>query len=273
MKKILCPTDFSETAQSAIAYAAKLAQAMQAELTLLNVQSLFDLTPVEVLRGKDMAIAGAAERLESQSRQVSKAFKISCYADVEASNINLSSVIAGKGKDYDLIVMGSDGPDDLYQFFGGSNTYHAIVKTETPILVIPAGYLYSQINHIAYAFDYLHEGEIPLTGLIPFVRTMKSQLTILQVLAGEYSRTEEAHMQEEREKIGQLYGEALTIRFDTVSSTEMIPQSINSYMMRKQPDALALCTRHRTLLGRLFHKSTVKNLTAFSSYPVYVFHH
>jgi hypothetical protein len=46
MKKILCPTDFSETAHNAIAYAAKLAKATNCELTLLNVQSMFDFTPV-----------------------------------------------------------------------------------------------------------------------------------------------------------------------------------------------------------------------------------
>lgn len=42
MKKILCPTDFSETAQNAIAYAAKLAQTTEAMLVLFNVQSIFD---------------------------------------------------------------------------------------------------------------------------------------------------------------------------------------------------------------------------------------
>ena len=68
MKKILCPTDFSDTAQNAVAYAAKLAQAMHADLTLLNVQSVFDFTPVEVVRGKDITLAGAAERLEAEAR-------------------------------------------------------------------------------------------------------------------------------------------------------------------------------------------------------------
>src|SRR5690349_2271872 len=111
MKKILCPTDFSETAQSAIAYAAKFAQVTHCDLTLLNVQSVFDFTPVEVLRGKRMTIASIAEHLETESRQISKTFKINCYAEVESSSSRLSSVIHDKAKGYDLIVMGSDGAD------------------------------------------------------------------------------------------------------------------------------------------------------------------
>jgi len=105
MKKILCPTDFSETAHTAIAYAAKLARAINAELTLLNVQSLFEYTPVELVRGKEMTIAGAAERLEAQSREVSRAFKISCYAEVEPSFSKLSTIITRKAKQFDLVVM------------------------------------------------------------------------------------------------------------------------------------------------------------------------
>ena len=38
MKKILCPVDFSETSQNAIAYAAKLSKATGSMLTLLNIQ-------------------------------------------------------------------------------------------------------------------------------------------------------------------------------------------------------------------------------------------
>jgi nucleotide-binding universal stress UspA family protein len=271
MKKILCPTDFSDTAQTAIAYAAKLAQAMQAELTLLNVQSLFDLKPVELIKGKEMAIAGAVERLESECIQISKAFKISCYADVEPSNKALSTVIAAKGKAYDLIVMGSDGPDDVYEFFGGSNTYNALEKSETPMLVIPAGYLYSQINRMVYAYDYLHGGTIPLAGLIPFVRALDIELTVLEVLQDEYRKSTEEHLIEEQAKIKYLYGDDLNVKYDAIRSGE-IAQGINSYMLRHQPDALALCTHHRNFLARLFHKSITQNLTSFSSYPVYVFH-
>lgn len=271
MKNILCPTDFSDAAQSAVAYAAKLAQAMQCDLTLLNVQSVFDLTPAEVFRGKEMTLEGAAERLEAEARQIAKAFKIGCYADVESSSQRLSTVIHHKAKDFDLIVMGSDGPDDLYQFFGGSNTYNAIVKSEIPLFVVPTGYAYSEIKTMVYAFDYLKERYLPLTRLVPVIRSLKCELTVLQVMEEAYSKEAEDDLKELQFIIRNLYKDDITFHYDTIRSSE-IAQSINSYILRSQPDALALCSVHRNLTQRLFHKSVIKHITAFCSYPVFVFH-
>jgi nucleotide-binding universal stress UspA family protein len=271
MKKILCPTDFSEAAQNATAYAAKLAQVTHCHLTLLNVQSVFDLTPAEVVRGKEITIEFVNERLEAESVQIGKSFKISCDTDVEPSARRLSKVIADKAKDYDLIVMGTDGPADLYQFFNGSNTYNAVVQSETPVLLVPNGYVFSEIKTITYAFDYLRERDLPMDKLIPLVTALKSELTILQVMEESPSEVADEDLKDLQTIIRNFYRNKVTFNFDTIRSEE-IPQSINSYILRNQSDALALCSIHRNLLQRLFHKSVIKSLTAYCNYPVFVFH-
>lgn len=271
MKRILCPTDFSDAAHGAIAYAAKLAQKTNCELTLLHIQSVFDRNPVQILTGNQAITAEITEHLEAQSREVSKSFKISCYAEVATSFSKLSSAIREKGKDYDLIVMGSDGPDDLYQFFGGSNTYNAIAKSDVPVLVIPVGHDYAEIKTIVYAFDYLKERTLPLTRLIPWVKTLECKLTVLQVMEEAYSKDAEDDLKELQVIIRNLYGDDLNYTYDTIRSSD-IAQSINSYILTNQPDALALCSVDRNLLGRIFHKSIIKNISAVCSYPVFVFH-
>jgi nucleotide-binding universal stress UspA family protein len=271
MKKILCPTDFSETAYNAIAYAAKLAQATNCELTLLNVQSMFDFTPVDLIRGKEMTVAGVAEQLEAQSKEVTKAFKIRCHAEVESSFSKLSSVIHDKAKGHDLIVMGTDGPDDLYQFFSGSNAYNAIIKSEVPVLLIPNGYIYSQIEKMVYSYDYLRERNLPLTRLVPFIKALNCKLTVLQVLEEAYSKDAEDDLKELQFIIRNFYGDDLHYEYDTIRSSE-IAQSINSYILRNQPDALALCSIHRNVIQSIFHNSIIKNISAVSTYPVFVFH-
>lgn len=271
MKKILCPTDFSEASHTAIAYAAKLAQAINGELTLLNVQSIFDLAPLEILSGKESGIKAASAQLEAQSVEVSKAFKISCNAEVESSIRKLSNVIHDRARQFDLIVMGTDGPDDLYQFFTGSNTYNALVKAETPLLLIPSGYVYTEIKKMVYAFDYLHERNLPLAHLLPFVKAVKCELTVLQVIEDIPNKKTEDDLKELQFMIRNLYGDDIFFHYDTVRSAE-IAQSINSYVLRNQPDALALCSVHRNLLQRIFHKSIIKAISVVSSYPVFVFH-
>jgi nucleotide-binding universal stress UspA family protein len=271
MKKILCPTDFSETAHDAIAYAAKLAQETHAELTLLNVQSLFELAPASVMNGKQQTLNAASDILDMKCEEISRIFKISCYPEVIPSMSMLSNTISQKSKDYDLIVMGSNGSDDLFQFFTGSNTYNVILKTPTPLLLIPTGYIYTPIKEVVYAFDYLHKRNIPLSPLVNFSNSLRFNLTILQVMEVYYNQEIEDNLIDLQNIIKATYANTLPIKFETIESTE-VAQSINSYVLRTAPDALALCSVHRNIAGRLFHKSVIKNISSICSYPIFVFH-
>jgi len=269
MKKILCPTDFSDTAHNAIAYAAKFAQATGSELTLFHVQSLFELIPAEIITGKTLLTV--SKELEAQSDEVSKTFKIPCDAIVEPSFRRLSTVIHDRAEEYDLIIMGSNGPDDLNQFFFGSNTYNAAIGTRTPLLLIPKDYVYSEITKIVYAFDYLRKRELPLNRLIAFASLLKCQITVLQVMEEAHSEAADEELKELQTIIRNFYADDVQLKYDAVRSAD-IAQSINSYIFKEQPDAVAVCSVHMNLIQRLFHKSVIKNLAATSNCPVFIFH-
>lgn len=271
MKKILCPTDFSETARTGIAYAAKLAQVTGSELVLLNVQSIFDAAIREVVGGKETSIEAAVRQLEIQSRQVAKSFHISCYAEVVPTFRTLGSIIQEKSGQYDLIVMATNGPDDLFQLFGGSNTYNAVLKSQIPMLIIPAGFVYTEISSMVLAFDYLRERNLPLTLLSRFVRSLRCKLTVLQVQEISFSQVVEEDMSELQTIFRNIYDDDLTCSYDTVHA-DQVAEGINNYMLQNQVDVLAVCSEHRNLVQRLFHKSVIKELSAICRYPVYVFH-
>ena len=271
MKKILCPTDFSTISFNAITYAAKLAQVTKAELTLLNVQSLFDFTPVEFVTGKQFTLKATAERLQAQCRELSNIFKISCSAEVEPTYNKLSSVIRDKSPLYDLVIMGSNGADDLYQFFFGSNTYHALMKTKTPIFLIPDGVLYEGISSIVYAFDYLRERKLPIQPLLRFSQTLGCKLTVLQVMEEAHSKEADDDLRELQFILANPPDGHLPVAFDTIRSGA-VARSIDTYIHKHQPDALALCTRDRNFIEMLFHKSIIKDISAVCTYPVFVFH-
>lgn len=269
MKKILCPTDFSDTATNAVAYAAKLAQVANSTLTLFNVQSVFETVPVDLVRGKDVSIEAARQRINLQSLKVSRAFKISCYAEVEETSHKLSSVIKEKSKTYDLIVMGTNGADDLYQFFNGSNTYNAIVKSEIPLLLVPAGCGYSEIRSIAFAFDYFRQRNMPVARLLPIVKALNCELKVLQVMEESFSKEAAEYLKELQTLFRNFYAEDIKLTFDTIHAADNA-QSINSFILRTQPDALVLSSEHHGLLGKLFHKSVIKHISAISTYPVFI---
>jgi nucleotide-binding universal stress UspA family protein len=271
MKTILCPTDFSDASNNAIAYAAKLAQKLETSLTLLHVRSPFDLSPAEMIRGSETTAARTWHALEAQSREVTRAFKIPCYAEAESTTGKLSSAIHDKAEHSDLIVMGSNGPDDLYQLLFGSNTYNAIMESDKPIIVVPAGLDYTDIKSMVYAFDYLRNRTLPLTHLIPLVQKLSCKLTVLQVMEDSYSQDAEEELKELQYIIDTYRQRDLKeIKYDTARNTDIV-QGINHYMLKTVPDVLALCSEHHSLIGRIFHKSVIKQITAICNYPVIIF--
>jgi len=271
MKKILCPTDFSDAAFNAIAYAAKLAQSTGAELILYNVQSMTEQLVQKTIFGNAITFSKVSEELEEQSREIAQIFKISCYAEVEVSASTLSNSIERKAEGYDLIVIGTDGTDDLYSFFAGSNSYHVIRKSKIPVLVIPVECGYSEIRHIVYAFNYLKEQSLPMEQLAPWVNTLHSELSVLQVMEEAHSVEMENELKDLQFIISAAHAD-VKLNFDTIRSSE-IPQSINSYILRNDIDILALCTHHKNFIENIFHKSVIKNISGLSTYPIFVFHH
>jgi nucleotide-binding universal stress UspA family protein len=272
MKKILCPTDFSEASRNAIAYASKLAKAINASVTLLHVQQ--SLKGAFALIGKEKELVSGAinDLLTELSDEVYRTFKVPCHAELNESPKVFSSAIAEKATSYDLIVMGTNGVEDLYEFFTGSTSYNAVRKTQVPILLVPAAAIYSEIKSVVYAYDYLRQRSIPLKQLRPWAELLECEVTILQV-------NEEAVSEEVNEEMRELQyilnqpdkNEDINLHFDSIRSAE-ISTSINSYMVRTQSDLLVLSTTHRSFIEALFHKSVTKVISGIADYPVLVLH-
>jgi nucleotide-binding universal stress UspA family protein len=269
MKKILCPTDFSEAADQAIAYAAKLSKKIGAELTLLNVQSVFSLPPSEVIKGKFLATEPLSDRLEEQSYKVMDTFKIQCFSEVEPSNRGLGETIAQRAKDFDLIVMGTNGADDYYQFFFGTNSYQVIRTSAVPVLLIPRGCGYQDIATLVFAYDYEHENKLPTEQLTQWATLINAQVTVLQV-KDHYTRETELNSKAIEER-SLIHSALADVKFDTLYSDEVI-SSINSYVLVNETNALALCFKNHGIIQTIFSKSVVKELSAIAKYPLFVFH-
>lgn len=269
MKRILCPTDFSETADMAVVYAAQLCKRIGAGLTLLNVQTMFSLPADEVIKGKFLATEPAREKLESQCYKVADVFKIPCYSEVEASNNDLSDVIARWAKDFDLIVMGTNGVDDYHDFFFGSRSYQVAKESSIPVLLIPRGCTYQDMTTIVFAFDYELGQEILLDKVVKFSALFDASITILEV-KNNYTREAEVNSEKIQDRIKLLYN-LLDIQFDTSFSNE-VGDSINSYMVTSKANVLALCSTHHTIVEAVFHKSVIKMISSTVNYPVFIFH-
>jgi len=271
MKKILCPTDFSDVGTNAIAFAAKLAQKAGFHLDLINVQSLAAQTPEEALLGVEINEQMAYDRLEEVSRETSKVFRISCNARVTTSITGISNMIEREASGYELIVMGTHGADSTVDFFFGSRSYHVAKHTSLPVIVVPARCVYADIRKAIFAYDYWRNNTLPHEQIGTVLRSLESKLVVLQVQEKSYSERAEMEMKGDQQLIMDAFGNQLPITFDSIH-TDHIADALDHYMKEKKADLLILCTQHQSFIDRLFHKSVIKQMSRIATYPLMVVH-
>lgn len=271
MKKILCPTNFSETSSNGISYAAKLTKKIGAELTLFNVRSLTDVSPEEMLMGERVNFQTAKDQLEKVCDEVTKVFKVSCYADVETTILSRTKTIVVKAEKYDLVVMGTNGADSFGQYFLGCDTYNIIKHLNVPALAVPSGCVYSDITNIVYAYDQWRSNALPLVQLVEWTKTWGSKLCVLQVMEESVSHKADAELANLQQATLNLYKDEVDMQFETIHAAR-VSEGIANHMETSKADVLALCSEHHGFIGGLFHKSVLKVISGAPRFPVFVFH-
>ncbi len=142
IKKILVPTDGSPASLSAARYAAELARAFGAEVTLLHV--------VEVPRIANYFLKKPNTELRKEFTDAGKAILAmtqKTFLDVGVSvNIELQEGRAGDvivlmalQGEYDLIVMGSRGLEPSESVLLGSVSDHVAHYAPCPVLIVRRG--------------------------------------------------------------------------------------------------------------------------------------
>lgn len=149
MKRILCPTDFSECALVALEHAGELARSFGATVDVLYVyhnppfiapeitvgyastamgQTLAELMKSEAEAGMRDFVARAAEKgiTLGEQRLV--------YGDAASTIVDIA-----KNEPYDLIVMGTHGRTGLSHVLLGSVTERVLRRSERPVMTVRHG--------------------------------------------------------------------------------------------------------------------------------------
>lgn len=154
IKKILYPTDLSDSATHAFGYAASLAQRYGATITILHVVEELSQNTSMLLtsmlgearwqeirdRSTEEFFALIRERLERFSRDMAKEHPESTVA-VEQILIRQGRAVytiteeAEKG-DYDLVVMGTHGQGGIADALMGSTARRVTRRSSIPVMVV-----------------------------------------------------------------------------------------------------------------------------------------
>lgn len=159
--KYLIPTDFSDCAQAASDFAIDLAKKSQAELIFLHLMTL----PIDfVTSSSDRKISMYPSTKKEFDRVEEKLKEWKTRAGRQGV-IATSHIHHNEDKDFihrmveekevSLILMGSHGPDEIRDFFVGTNTQRVVRFSEVPVLVIKKPT--KNVKEIALVSDFSRE--------------------------------------------------------------------------------------------------------------------
>jgi nucleotide-binding universal stress UspA family protein len=142
---ILCPTDLKERALLALKKAVQIAHQFNSKITLLNVQSeLMNKQEREMLRVSFESLKDEYAQVALESREQMRAALRHLHAEdiqvdckVREGKPARKIVKVAEKLGVDLIVMATDGRDNIKDYLTGTVTEHVINHAPCPVLVIP----------------------------------------------------------------------------------------------------------------------------------------
>ncbi|MBK8846215.1 MAG: universal stress protein [Bacteroidetes bacterium] len=275
IKKILCPTDFSNAANNAVEYAAYLAKKTGAQITLTHVLSLpviyDDFNSPEMLTAFDANRIEVEQILKNQAANVRNEFEVACDYDLMLSNAeDADSDIAQSSEVFDLIVCGTNGADNIFQFYFGSHSYRISRNAAAATLIVPEVCTFKGISNMVFLSGYKAGDQIQIGQLQEFVSAFNANLTAMHVSEKDTPGNQElyhtfAHLLDEAFDFRMKINFHRMVNEDTAQATE-------HYMHESHADVLAVYMEKHGFLYRLFHTDLIKNITSYADYPVLVFH-
>lgn len=155
VKKIVVPTDFSESADLAIKHAVEIAQKFDARLHLIHVVEKGPyhgmIAPSKKTGYDEMDVA--KQKLQEDANELEEKTGLNVTQYVAIGRIHDEIVLSAEEKNADLIVMGTHGANGWEEFFIGSNAYKVVTQAPCPVLSIQESATRTTLENIVLPID------------------------------------------------------------------------------------------------------------------------
>lgn len=123
-KKIIVPTDLTETANHAIKQASIIALKAHAKMVLLNITDNQSQSP------------GIEKELNMQANGIEEQTGLDCEVIVKEGSVFDTIPRLAREKDWDFMVIGSHGIKSVWQMLTGPDILKLVTKIPIPVLVV-----------------------------------------------------------------------------------------------------------------------------------------
>lgn len=275
MLRVLLPTDFSDNAYSAIAYALRLYAKSTCTFYLLHTYTPAVYRAEYILQSPGQFGLGdvyqtlAMNRLEKLRKQLAKEFPNTKHRFVPHTAFNtlvdeVQEVV--DNENIDIVVMGTQGATGAKEIFLGTNTVHVMKKVGMPLLVIPPNSTFEPIEKIHFPTDYeVDYKEGNLSMLFHLAKEHDASIEVMHVSTG-YELTDD--QKQNKAKLQKMM-QGLPHRFHDWPSDEIIT-AINRFHQEHGTQLLAMIRNKHTFIERLFVEPIIKKISFHATIPFLV---
>lgn len=263
MQKILIPTDFSENAARAVAYASALFADRHCLFILVHIQKPTDNE------------VGYALKVQDATQQIEKCKKIFTNPKHRVNSIiNTGSFVGNirkivEAQEIDLIIMATKGTNNSAKMPIGTNTQNIITKVQCPVLVVPNKTKFSRIKKVVFPTDlYLNYSSKTMEPLTTILVDNNSVLHIIyrKMNKAELSKTQLIS----KEYLYNIHKE-ITVKFHEISSTNLRGE-LKKYIDENETDLIAMSAKSLNFIQALISKSTPET-ESFTQVTPFLFLH
>jgi nucleotide-binding universal stress UspA family protein len=271
--KILLLTDFSEVSEHAANYVLQIAKKTYASVQVMHVIS----TPVDWVKiplEKEKLYPETKAEIGIANLKLNELTKWFEHEGIEAKkslvyNIGVENVSDHiKGKDFDLIVMGSHGSKGVKAFQIGSNAHKVLRSVSVPTLIIKQKPASDAIKNIAFASTFEEDQVKAFKQILKFTELVGAQLHLLYINT-PYNFNESAEI------------EKRLVKFCKFNSSNCIKHTYNAlneergirYFMKKtEIDLFSIATAGKPGIVQIFSPSITEQLINYVEVPVLSIH-
>lgn len=268
MKNFAVACDFSHPAISGVDYAAQLASRLQRMITLVYVMQGVDPEIIEIKPTLEDA-AGRENCLRTIASEISREYHLYCGTRLELTLETLEDTLATLSSPYELLIMGTNGAENYYQHFFGSNTFQVMQRAKCPVLMVPEMVRYRTIKRIVYAYHPETNPLFLIDQLRNFTTAIEARLTVLHIATEPRTDDTEEKLLALRAAVLARSTSKLPLSFEfRFAKKDGVATALRKFMKDEDYDVMAVSVHHRTIMDELMREDVLKNLSRLADFPV-----
>ena len=277
MKKILFPTDFTETSENAFRYALHVANQFNASIATVHTFTAPVVATSPMVMVEEMT--RLTEQYEMQEYQdfSKKMHKIA--EDLGMGHVEIKHTLEyglaveeivrmSKKEGCDMIIMGTDGNDGFGRWLFGSHAAKVVDKATVPVLIIPNEATYTPIKKISYATSFEDISDDVINNLIGWISRFDAELTFVHIASkGEYIDAEQYANMSEITDLAERYD---NVKFKIIYDDDVLDE-LEDYVEDENFDMLVMVTHRYPFFKRLFNPSLTRQMAFETEIPLLVY--